>query len=199
MGLKLILNINNQAHIIKCIVILLLYCSTVHQFEVKIEKEDNQTKLTIDNIEILRNLLNTAFQKISSMYKTDRNNYLLQINLGLSMLYKKFLKSGAYRLNNQKTNKLPDFLIAQLESALNSSDELFLDSEFKVHIIVTYSPEMLPSPKGSNAFWLTNYGSQTSLKYWKTLKTLQNTDFGFKIRYSYDLLKDMYKDYMICI
>ena len=158
----------------------------VHQFEVQIKKEDKRVNLTVENLEILRHLLNTAFEKISCMYTRDKNNYLVQINLGLSMLYKKFLKSGAYRLNDPKTKKLPDFLIAQLESALNSADELFLDSDFKVHIIVTYSPQILPTPKGSNSFWLKNYGSQTSLKCWKTLNVLQNTDFGLKIRYLYN-------------
>ena len=74
----------------------------------------------INNIELLRNALNTCFQNVIKIYEDTGDNYCIQMNIGTPLLYKKFLKSGAYRISDQKTPVLVDFLINQLESALTN-------------------------------------------------------------------------------
>ena len=138
----------------------------------------------INNIELLRNALNTCFQKVMKIYEDNGENYCIQMNIGTPLLYKRFLKTGAYKISDKKTPLLVDFLINQLESALNSSDELVINRDLVIHIIVTYIPKNFPFPRGKldNNRWKSHVGSKNTLTAWKKLGTLSNSDFGYKIR-----------------
>ena len=71
-------------------------CSHVHKFELTVgEKQDENIQLTADNIDLLRNALNICFQKVVTAYDKNSDHYLIQINIGSPLLYRKFLKSGA--------------------------------------------------------------------------------------------------------
>ena len=51
-------------------------------------------------------------------------------------LHKRYVRSGTYSFSNKESHKIPDFLIAQLDTIINSDDCLYLDEGFSVNFII---------------------------------------------------------------
>ena len=74
-----------------------------------------------------------------------------------------------------------------LEAAVNSSDNIVVNTDFLIHIIVTWIPKNIPIPEGKHKIqnWAKHIGSKHAMSVWKTLGVMQNTSFGYKMRFGH--------------
>ena len=116
--------------------------SIVQQYKVQFVTGKN-TELQTENVnngqidfEHLRNVLNTIFDNVLHSYGSIEN-LLCQINIKISSLKKKFLKSGLFRADDEKARGMCDYLINELAVVANSDENLTVNGRFYVDIIIT--------------------------------------------------------------
>lgn len=104
------------------------------------------------DFEHLRNVLNDIYDNVMHSY-ASLDNLLCQINIKLSSLKKKFLKSGLFRADDVSAAGMCDFLINELAVVCNSDEALTVDGQFYVDIIVTRTDNVT----GTSCYSYDNY------------------------------------------
>ncbi len=112
--------------------------SVVEQFKLNFLGSNESGTIISDtgkiDFENFRQTLHNVFNNLLDKFRTT-DGLICQINIYMTSLLKKYIKSGLFLPNQPKANSVIDFLVNQLIVSCASDDQLSIDGQFRVDFL----------------------------------------------------------------